>query len=94
MVPQARQGGNPAARRIRDAGAMTPEQFILAFRERHRWRCAPGAPITADLEAFARAHAGAAMSADELYELFCATHGLTPKIGPRREAGPGGGHGG
>ncbi len=66
---------------------MTPDEFIQAFRERHRWHCPPGARITLDLEAFATAHADTGLSLDELYELFCATHGLGPKIGPRRPAG-------
>lgn len=66
---------------------MTAEQFIEVFRERHRWRCLPGARITLDLTEFAVAHAGSDKSADDLYELFCATHGLKPKIGPRPSPG-------
>ncbi len=62
---------------------MTPEQFVQAFRERHRWRCLPGARITLDLEDFAVEHAGSDASLDELYEQFCALHDLKPKIGPR-----------
>jgi len=63
---------------------MTPEQFVQLFRERHRWRCLPGARITLDLEMFAVAHAGSDESPDELYERFGALHDLKPKIGPRR----------
>ncbi|MGB3274477.1 MAG: hypothetical protein WBA66_16480 [Xanthobacteraceae bacterium] len=66
---------------------MTPDEFIQAFRERHRWRCPPGARITLDLEAFALRHKNSTASMDELYESFCATHGLKPKIGPRPPSG-------
>jgi hypothetical protein len=68
------------------ARPMTAEEFIQTFRERHRWRCPPGTRITLDLAEFATTHASSNASAEELYELFCVTHGLKPKIGPRREA--------
>jgi hypothetical protein len=58
---------------------MTPESFIEFFRTRHGWRCRPGSAIFADLSTFAIEHAESEESYDNLYVVFCAKNGITPK---------------
>jgi hypothetical protein len=64
--------------------ALTPEEFIEAFRARHGWSCKPSSAIAADLTRFADEHAGSSQGIDELYAIFCLSNGLTPY--PERKA--------
>lgn len=59
--------------------ALTPEVFIELFRSRHSWSCRAGSPIVKDLTDFAIEQASSPESADDLYVIFCITHGLKPK---------------
>jgi len=63
---------------------MTPESFVEVFKSRHGWRCRPGSAIYKDLVSFAVEQAGSLHGVDDLYVLFCVSHGIAPK-GPAPE---------
>jgi hypothetical protein len=57
----------------------TAEYLIDYFRSRHGWRCRPGSAAFKDLTAFAHEQTAAPHSVEDLYVLFCISHGIKPK---------------
>lgn len=58
--------------------ALTVENFIEAFRNRHHWSCDPDTRITNELTEFAKEREGSIRDIDELYTIFCMSKGLKP----------------
>lgn len=62
---------------------LTVDGFIQTFRDKHGWECKPGTRITDDLTVFASEREGSTRDVDELYVLFCVSHGLIPYNNPK-----------
>lgn len=58
---------------------MTPDSFIDYFRARHGWKCRSGSAVFKDLTSFVAEQASAGYEIEDLYVLFCVSHGLQPK---------------
>lgn len=66
---------------------MEAERLIAYFRQRHGWKCRAGSAIFRDLSAFAVDQRLSHHSVEDLYILFCVSHGMTPKDTPPSTTG-------
>ncbi|MCJ8051964.1 hypothetical protein GB928_002695 [Shinella curvata] len=61
---------------------MAAEDLVAYFRQRHGWKCRAGSAIFRDLSTFADEQRASSASVQDLYILFCVSHGMIPKDAP------------
>lgn len=61
---------------------MVAEDLVAYFRQRHGWKSRAGSAIFRDLSAFADEQRSSSANVEDLYILFCVSHGMIPKDAP------------